>query len=100
MDKDIKETMDFLVSDAINIWELSGLFDNPKDVEVLKKMFPEPMFTMLKAIVKNVESMIEFHNENDDSAHEDIRDSVKNLEAKFRNHRHETGKTFSAKPEY
>jgi hypothetical protein len=38
---------------------------------------------------------------------EDINDSIEklldkfdNLEAKFRNHRHETGKTFSAKPEY
>jgi len=31
---------------------------------------------------------------------EAILDKIDNLEAKFRNHRHETGKTFSARPEY
>ena len=31
---------------------------------------------------------------------EKLLDKIENLEAKFRNHRHETGKTFSAKPEY
>ena len=38
--------------------------------------------------------------ENINDSIEKLLDKIDNLEAKFRNHRHETGKTFSAKPEY
>lgn len=38
--------------------------------------------------------------ENINNSIEKLLDKIENMEAKFRNHRHETGKTFSAKPEY
>ncbi len=99
MDKDIEETLDHLKSDEINIWELESLFKNELDYKILIKMFPEPMATMLKIIIKEVVAMLEFHDGKDSDGHPDIRKEIADLEAKLKEHRHEL-KNYSAKAEY
>lgn len=100
MDKDISEMLAFFKSDECNLWELENLFTDQVDFETLKKMCPEPLATIIKTIVEKCVKALEWHDSDESEAHADVRKARSDLEAKFRNHRHETGKTFSAKPEY
>lgn len=90
----------YFKSKEINLWELDNMLSNPEDQKVLLKLFSSEQLEVVKAIIKNTISALEWHNKDDTEAHSDIREMFKALEAKFRNHRHETGKTYSAKPEY
>ena len=101
VDKDVKEQVDLLNSEKMNLWELATLFKNPADVTTMKKIFPQTeQYELIKTIVLTVVAALDFHNTEDDSAHPSLDKADKDLAAKFRNHRHETGKNYSAKPEY
>lgn len=100
MDKDVEGIIEFFQSKNMNLWELDSLFESPADVKTLKKMFPEPMFIMLKTMVKQTIKAFEFHNTPDSGAHENLLDALNEQDAKLQNHRHDTTKTFSAKAEF
>lgn len=101
MDKDVKEFLDFLKGDECNIWELGNYFEDKEDAELLKKIFNPVQFEVLKVIVsKTIWALDEWHNQKDDSAHQDIRDKIAKIEAHLRNHRHDYSKTFTGKAEY
>lgn len=42
----------------------------------------------------------EWHNQEDDESHKDIRKKVEKLDARLRNHRHEYSRAFTGKAEY
>jgi len=103
MDKDIKDFLDWLEdedSDS-NIWELESLLGNKHDQKMLNKIFNNEQLVLIKRIVKDVVwALDEWHNKKDEESHADIRQKINKLEARFRNHRHETTKKFSGKAEY
>jgi predicted transcriptional regulator len=76
------------------------LEDKGAEYKELAKVFSPQQLDVLSAIVAKAVAAIEWHNGKDSDAHPNLEEKVNDLAAKFRNHRHETGKTFSAKPEY
>jgi hypothetical protein len=93
--------LEFWGSKEFNLYELESALDNKLDYEIYAGILGEPQASMLKIFVKKLIWFIdEWHNKPDSESHEDIRKTIDKLDAKFRNHRHETGKTYSAKPEY
>lgn len=101
MDKDVKEFLAWLESGDCNIWELSNYFADKHEQEMLAKIFSKEQLTLLKAIMKHSTwALDEWHNKNDEESHKDIREQMRKLEARFRNHRHEMTKNFCGKAEY
>ena len=84
------------------IWDINRMMqDKDDDFKELEKVFSPQQLDVLSAIVaKAIAGLDEYHNSKDSDAHPNLQDQISTLEAKFRNHRHKTGKTFSAKPEY
>ena len=84
------------------IWDIDTMLQNKdEDYKQLEKVFSPQQLEIVSSIVrKAVAGLDEFHNSKDSDAHPNLKDQIDDLAAKFRNHRHETGKTFSAKPEY
>ena len=83
------------------IWDINTLLqDKDEDYKELEKVFSPQQLEVLSAIVAKAVAGLEWHNGKDSDAHPNLEEKVADLAAKFRNHRHETGKTFSAKPEY
>lgn len=100
-DKDKQELLEFWESDDFNLYELQVALQNKLNYEVHVAFLGEPQTKMLKIFLDKLLAFIDdYHNGKDSESHPDLRETIKTLEAKFRNHRHETGKTFSAKPEY
>ena len=87
---------------TIGVYELAAYIESKEFIDL--KVLTNEQAQIMAAIIRSLMWLVDdWHNggkNGDESAHEDIREYMKNLEAKFRNHRHETGKTFSAKPEY
>jgi hypothetical protein len=72
-----------------------------KEDSVFGKLFSKEQKEALIAIFKRLVNIEDYHGYKDTCPHEEtLGKAINQLEAKFRNHRHETGKTFSAKPEY
>jgi predicted transcriptional regulator len=84
-----------------SIWDINTMLSN-KDEEYkeLEKVFSPQQLEVIGAIVNKAVLALEWHNSKDSDAHPNLEEQLSDLAAKFRNHRHETGKTFSAKPEY
>jgi len=101
MDKDVKDFLDWLESDDVNIWELDNYLKDKHEQKTLNKIFTNEQLIILRAIIRHsIWSLDEWHNEKDEESHADIREQIRKLEARFRNHRHETTKKFSGKAEY
>ena len=105
MDKDVKELIEYLgdkESDGVSIWGMENAFVDPlpEFKESLEKIFTEEQLAIITQLIKNVVAALKFHDDEQDDSHEDLRDKIDNVEAKLRNHRHDTTKTFSAKPEF
>lgn len=98
----LKGTIEYLTDKkGATIWDINSILED-KDAEYkeLEKVFSPQQLEVLAAIVAKVVAGLEWHNGKDSEAHPNIEEKVDDLAAKFSNHRHETGKTFSAKPEY
>lgn len=104
-EKKVKEVLDWLEDEngeVATLWGMQQQLENPEDKEVkeaLLKIFNEQQLRVLNILLKNVIGAYKFH-ETFEEAHMDIRDTVKNVDAKLRNHRHELDKNYSAKPEF
>ena len=102
-DKELDEMLEYLQKkNGATIWDMETLFEGKdEDIKQLLKIFNPQQLAVLRAIIsKALYGLGEWHNSKDSDAHPDIQEKINDLSAKFRNHRHETGKTFSAKPEY
>lgn len=88
--------------DYSNLWELNDTLqsEHPDDKAPFLKIFNEDQLGLLKIIVNHCVTALEFHSKKDDEAHPDLREKVENIDAKLRNHRHDTTKQYSAKPEF
>jgi hypothetical protein len=81
-------------------WDAVSAFTNDLDGKLLAKAFSPEQYRILCAMFKKLDAALEWHDsEENENAHPLLLKKVDNLDAKLRNHRHETGKTFSAKPE-
>lgn len=99
MKKDIKEELEYIEEDSC-FWDIVSLFNNPADVKVLRKIFPdEAQFRFIRGLVKKLESAYDFHAEDDPEAHLSIRKEVSELSEKLKNHRHDFSKQFCDKAE-
>jgi len=68
---------------------------------VLEKLFGKEQAIVLKIIVKKIVDALEWHMREDDEPHvKTLGKDIEKLEAKFRNHRHDANKTYTAKPEW
>jgi hypothetical protein len=113
MEKDIKELLEWLADkngDVASIWGMSDVITEPNtkknengfsDAETLHKIFTDEQLSFIRILVSNVIKAFEFHN-NDSlaEAHPEIKEELEKIDAKLRNHRHDTTKQFSAKPEF
>ena len=64
-------------------------------------VFNEAQIEVLLELVELVKFRLEeWHSRDDTESHKDIRNKLEKLEARFRNHRHETSRTFCGKAEY
>jgi len=100
-EKDTKQLLDFWESTDFNLWDLQSTLADKVNFEIYVAVLGKPQAELLKYLLgKMLWTLDEWHDREDTDSHHDIREAMKSLEAKFRNHRHETGKTFSAKPEY
>ena len=72
--------------------------------ETIAKLFSKEQKQALVAIIGRVVKMINFHACEDKAPHEDkfiqLNDNTEKVDAKLRNHRHDLGKQYSAKPEF
>ena len=113
MEKDVKELLEWLEDtqgDVASIWGMSDVITDPSikkndngfsDAETLRKIFTEEQLAFVKILVNNIIKAIVFHNtESLAESHMDIRKDIEHLDAKLRNHRHDTTKQYSAKPEF
>jgi hypothetical protein len=109
MDKDVKDILDWFQDkegDGSNLWEMSSFFEglnekyNADDKTAMLKVFNEEQLAVVTQILKNVVHALEFHGTEDDGTHPDLREQIKKVDAKLRNHRHELNKNFSAKAEF
>jgi hypothetical protein len=73
---------------------------NPK----VAQAFSVEQRQLIADLINEILTWYKFHTEDDSEPHpkafKSIAEPLDKLEAKFRNHRHETGKTFSAKPDF
>jgi hypothetical protein len=113
MDKDVKDLLDWLEDkngDIANLWGMEDLVSDPNttkdsetkisDAETLAKIFNPEQLRFVKILLKNVVEALAFHNKEDDSTHPDMREELKKMDAKLRNHRHELSTSYSAKAEF
>jgi hypothetical protein len=83
---------------AFNIDELA---DELKDNKFFQRAFSPDQIKFLSFILKRIAFNANFHEYDDSAPHDEtIGKEIVRLEKKLENHRHETGKTFSAKPEF
>jgi hypothetical protein len=69
--------------------------------EAFAKLFSKEQKQALIAIIDRVIKMINFHAYDDKAPHEDtLSDRINQTDSKLRNHRHDLGKQFTAKPEF
>ncbi len=87
--------------DFANIWEMDTYLQskNPEDRADFLKIFNEEQLELIGIIVNQVVKAMKWHDEYDE-AHADLRKEVNNVDAKLRNHRHDTTKQYSAKAEF
>lgn len=103
MDKDVKEFLEFLTDKDTdcNLWELETYLNDPKERKTLLKIFSPDLLTFLQGFLKHlIYATDKWHNEEDESSHEDIRAQIRKLQAQFRNHRHDYSKAYTGKAEY
>lgn len=105
MDKDVKENLEMLEDhdgDMANLWEFAEFIktENEEDKKTLLKIFNEEQLKFLKIFAENVVNALEFHTNEDDSTHPDIREKLTNVDGKLRNHRHNLDQTYSANAEF
>lgn len=97
----VEGIIEYFKEKDVNIWDINNFFDDQdSDYQLLKQVFSPQQLELLGILLHKGIDGLEFHNSKDSEAHQDIREKIEDLAAKFRNHRHETGKTYSAKPEY
>lgn len=96
-----EETLKYIEKeDGATIWEINSMFDSQEDLKVFQSIFNDEQIRFIKALInKLVFGLDEFHNSNDSDAHPDIREEIADLKEKYKNHRHDLNRTFSAKPE-
>lgn len=92
---------------SINAFLPENAFQKDQIVDFLKsdasiaKLFTKEQRVALIAIVERILDIHYYHADDEEKPHqEQIFVKIDNVEAKLRNHRHETGKTFSAKAEF
>jgi hypothetical protein len=91
----------FLPEDAYSKEEIIAYLIED-DEKLLEKAFPEPQQRIvIVALFNRVLDMLQYHTEEEEDPHEkEIGVRLDNLDAKLRNHRHDTTKQYSAKPEF
>ena len=100
-DKELEDYFAWLIDEEINLWDIDEAFHNDKDFKMIQKILGEKQALFFKALIHRfVYAIFEWHNKEDEESHSDIRANISKLEARFRNHRHETSKTFCGKAEY
>ena len=104
MDKDVTELFKAFSEDKhgdlSHLWGMNDLFQSEQDQKMFQKIFNPEQFEIIKLIVDRVVKAIEWHNKDDPEAHLTLNNSIRNLDAKLRNHRHELNKPFSSKAEF
>ncbi len=87
--------------DYANLWELRDTLQSqhPDDKKTFLKIFNEDQMELISIIVNFMVKALEFHDKYEES-HEAFRKEVTSIDAKLRNHRHDTTKQYSAKPEF
>jgi hypothetical protein len=113
MDEDVINLLEWLEEDhdgeVANIWGMKDVIVEPStkkdetgvsDAETLRKIFNEEQLRFIQILVKSIVAALSFHRNEDDGVHPCIREELKKLDAKMRNHRHELGVAYSAKPEF
>lgn len=101
-DKELKDYFDWLTDEKQNLWIIEEAFDNKKGFELIKEILGEKQARFFKSLIKRVMyALFEWHDKEDtDGSHKDIRSQLKKMDARLRNHRHETSRTFCGKAEY
>jgi hypothetical protein len=105
MDKDVKDLIEWLADekgDVANLWGMENTISEPlpKDKATLLKIFNEEQLAIIVQIVKNTVAALKFHDTEQDDSHNDLRENIEATNAKLRNHRHDTTKQYSSKPEF
>jgi len=99
MKKDVKEELEYIEQEA-TLWDIQNILKNKADLEIIKKIFPdEKQLRFLKSLVSCIIDALEYHDEDDPEAHQDIRGKINELSEKLQNHRHDVSKQFCGKAE-
>jgi hypothetical protein len=91
-----KEIRDFIPSDMYGDDLIEYLMDDNDD-SGFDKLFTKEQRVALLALFKKVMYAQSFHEYKDKNPHDE---QLSDLSAKLRNHRHDTTKQYSAKPEF
>jgi hypothetical protein len=90
----------FLPEDAYSKQEIIAYLIED-DEKLLEKAFPDPQQRIvLVALFDRVLDMLQYHTEEEEPHEEQLGEKIRNVDAKLRNHRHDTTKQYSAKPEF
>ena len=100
-EKNLKADVEaFLPEDAYSNDLITFLLDGGENGS-FAKLFTREQRVALIAIFQRIIQSEDFHQYTDEKPHgETLGKTVSNIEAKLRNHRHDTTKTYSAKPEF
>jgi hypothetical protein len=96
----LESEIEFIEREDISFFDVFSAITNDTDGKILAKAFTSEQYSIIKAIVKAISDAYEFHDGKESESHPDLREAISKVEAKLRNHRHETGKSFSAKAEF
>lgn len=100
-EKKRKETFEWLIDKDTNLWDIQDAFNNKDDFVLFKEIFGETQAKFFKALLnKTIYAIFEWHNEKDEESHQDIRNLMRKMDARLRNHRHDHSKAFTGKAEY
>ena len=96
-----KETLDYIGTDDCQFWDLESMFENKLDREILDEILGTEQAVVIGKILKSIKNaLFIFHDTKDEESHQDIRIKLDKTDARLRNHRHETGTSWSGKAEY
>lgn len=101
-DETLESEIQFLEEKKVVWWDAIAAFSNEKtDGKILRQAFTPEQYRIIKALLTKLGEALDWHMDKQEDPHsETLGDKISRLDAKLRNHRHETGKTFSAKPEF
>ncbi len=97
----LESELKYIERKDISFYDVLSAITNNTDGKLLGQTFTSEQWRIIRALAKAVNDFIEFHTSgDDDEPHKNIKAEIEKVDARLRNHRHETGKVFSAKAEF